>query len=235
MMKGEIGLVGAAMDPRFAHITNWIFDLDNCLYPASTRLFDLIDARMGAYIQRLLDCDPTEARRVQKAHFHEHGTTLAGLMHQHGVDPHDFLADVHAVDLDRLAPDERLARGLARLPGRKLIFTNGDAPYAWRVLRALGIGEQFADLHDIHAAELRPKPDAHGYRLLIERFGVDPAHALMVEDMAQNLRPAKMLGLTTVWVDNGSERGNHGHHPDYLDYTISDVGEWLEQITGDDQ
>ncbi len=223
------------MDPRFAHVADWIFDLDNCLYPASSRLFELIDERMGAYIERLLDCDRAEARRVQKAHFHDHGTTLAGLMMHHGVDPHHFLDDVHAIALDRLRPDPRLARGLGRLPGRKLVFTNGDAPYARRVLAALGIAGEFAELHDIHAAELRPKPDVHGYRLLLERYAIDPARALMVEDMAQNLKPAKLLGLTTVWVDNGSERGNHGHHPDFIDHRITDVGEWLDQITKDDQ
>lgn len=223
------------MDSRFAHVADWIFDLDNCLYPASTRLFDLIDERMGSYIQRLLNCDPVEARRVQKAHFHEHGTTLAGLMAHHGVDPHDFLDEVHAIPLDRITPDARLAAGLARLPGRKIVFTNGDAPYAQRVLDAIGISEHFAGLHDIHAAELRPKPDLHGYRLLLDRFAIDPRHAVMVEDMAQNLKPAKVLGLTTVWVDNGSERGNHGHHPDHVDYTITDVGLWLDEILKDDQ
>jgi putative hydrolase of the HAD superfamily len=220
--------------PLFGHVSDWIFDLDNCLYPASTRLFDLIDARMGAYIERLLDVGPDEAKRVQKAHFHEHGTTLAGLMREHGVDPHHFLEDVHAIPLDRIERDERLAASLARLPGRKVLFTNGDEPYARRVLEALGIGEHFADLHDIHAAELRPKPDLHGYRLLLDRFGIDPARAAMIEDMAQNLRPAKMLGMTTVWVDNGSERGNHDHHPDHIDLTIANVGEWLEQLVGDD-
>ena len=223
------------MDPRFDDVVDWIFDLDNCLYPASSRLFELIDRRMGEYIQRLLDCDPAEARRVQKSHFHDHGTTLAGLMMHHDVDPHHFLDDVHAIPLDRLAPDPRLLRGLGRLPGRKLIFTNGDAPYARRVLDALGIAGEFAELHDIHAAQLRPKPAVHGYRLLLERFSIDPARALMVEDMAQNLKPAKSLGLTTVWVDNGSERGNHGHHPDFIDFRITDVGEWLEQIVGDEQ
>lgn len=222
------------MDPRFAHIRDWIFDLDNCLYPASTGLFALIDERMGAYIQRLLAVDEAEARRVQKAHFHAHGTTLAGLMRDHGVDPHDFLAEVHAIPLDRVARDERLASGLARLPGRKIVFTNGDAPYAGRVLDALGIADQVDALHDIHLSELRPKPDLHGYRLLIERFGIDPGSAAMVEDMAQNLRPAKALGLTTVWVDNGSERGNHDYHPDHIDHVIADVGEWLAQILGDE-
>jgi len=216
--------------PLFANVSDWIFDLDNCLYPASTGLFELIDERMGGYIERLLGCDRAEAKRVQKAHFHVHGTTLAGLMREHDVDPHHFLEDVHAIPLDRIPRDERLAVGLARLPGRKLVFTNADEPYARRVLEALGVGEHFAELHDIHAAELRPKPDRHGYELMLARFGIDPRSAAMIEDMAQNLRPAKELGMTTVWVDNGSERGNHGHHPDFIDLTIADVGEWLEEM-----
>jgi putative hydrolase of the HAD superfamily len=222
------------MNPRYSpllgHVTDWIFDLDNCLYPASTGLFELIDQRMGAYIERLLGVDPSEAKRVQKAHFHEHGTTLAGLMREHQVDPHHFLEDVHAIPLDRLAADDRLAVGLGRLPGRKLIFTNADAPYARRVLEALGVATHFAELHDIHSAELRPKPDQHGYELMLERFGIDPSKTAMIEDMAQNLKPAKQLGMTTIWVDNGSERGNHGHHPDHVDLTITDVGEWLEDM-----
>jgi putative hydrolase of the HAD superfamily len=220
------------MDPRFAHIRDWIFDLDNCLYPASTGLFGLIDERMGAYIERLLGCDPTEAKRVQKAHFHEHGTTLAGLMQEHGIDPQQFLADVHDIDLGRVQCDERLARSLAKLPGRRLVFTNGDAPYARRVLEAIGVDDQFDELHDIQASGYRPKPDPHGYRLLCERFGIDPARALLADDMAQNLLPAKALGMTTVWVDNGSERGNHNFDEAIVDYRIGDLGEWLESIVG---
>lgn len=219
----------------FGHVTDWIFDLDNCLYPASTGLFELIDQRMGAYIERLLGVDPAEAKRVQKAHFHAHGTTLAGLMTEHQVDPHHFLEDVHDIPLDRLSADERLAIGLARLPGRKLIFTNADEPYARRVLDALGVASHFVELHDIHAAELRPKPDRHGYQLMLDRFGIDPRRSAMVEDMAQNLKPAKELGMTTIWVDNGSERGNHGHHPDFIDLTIRNVGEWLEDMLGESE
>jgi putative hydrolase of the HAD superfamily len=221
------------MDPRFAHIRNWVFDLDNCLYPASTGLFSLIDERMGAYIQRLLDCDPVEAKRVQKAHFHEHGTTLAGLMREQGVDPHHFLDDVHAIPLDRVSQDERLASALSRLPGRKFVFTNGDAPYARRVLQAIGIDRHFDELHDIHASDLRPKPDPYGYRLLCERFGIDPAQALLADDMVQNLAPAKALGMTTVWVDNGSERGNHNYDDAVVDVAVTNIGEWLESILGD--
>ena len=220
--------------PAFSHVRDWIFDLDNCLYPASTGLFDLIDERMGAYIQRMLDCDAVEARRVQKAHFHEHGTTLAGLMKSHGVDPLHFLDDVHAIPLDRVQADSRLAAALARLPGRRLVFTNGDAPYARRVLDAIGVQSHFADVHDIHSSELRPKPDPHGYALLCERFAIDPAHALLVDDMAANLKPAKALGMTTVWVDNGSERGNHGADDAFIDHRIRDVADWLEAILEDE-
>ena len=221
--------------PLFGHVTDWIFDLDNCLYPAATGLFSLIDERMGAYIQRLLDCDAVEARRVQKAHFHQHGTTLAGLMKEHAVDPDDFLGDVHAIPLDRVQYDSRLAKALARLPGRRFIFTNGDAPYARRVLEAIGVHAEFDDLHDIHASGYRPKPDPHGYEVMCRRFGIDPTAALLADDMVQNLAPAKTLGMTTVWVDNGSERGNHGYDHAIVDHRITDVGEWLESILGDEE
>jgi len=221
------------MEPRFSRIRDWIFDLDNCLYPASSGLFDLIDERMAAYIQRLLDCPPEEAKRVQKAHFHQHGTTLAGLMKDHEIDPHDFLTDVHDVPLDRVQPDDRLSRLLPLLPGRRFVFTNGDAPYARRVLERIGVGEHFDDLHDIHASGYRAKPDPHGYELLCERFGIDPAEALLVDDMVQNLGPAKALEMTTIWVDNGSERGNHNYDDKIVDQRITDVGDWLESILGE--
>jgi putative hydrolase of the HAD superfamily len=220
----------ASVVPELSHIRDWIFDLDNCLYPASTGLFALIDERMKAYIQRLLDCDATEAHRVQKDHFHTHGTTLAGLMHSLEVDPHHFLEDVHDIPLDRIVRNERLSASLGRLPGRRFVFTNGDAPYAQRVLEAIGVHECFHDMQDIHASSYRPKPDSHGYELLCERFGIDPSAALLVDDMAQNLRPAKTLGMTTVWVDNGSERGSHGAEDRFIDYRITDVGDWLEAI-----
>ena len=218
------------MDPRYQHVRDWIFDLDNCLYPASTGLFSLIDERMSAYIQRLLGCDAAEAKQVQKAHFHEHGTTLAGLMKEHDVDPHEFLADVHDIPLDRVEADERLAALLPLLPGRRFVFTNGDAPYARRVLERIGVHDHFDVLHDIHASELRPKPDPHGYALLCKRFGIDPRNAVLAEDMVQNLAPAKALGMTTVWVDNGSERGNHGFDPAIVDVCVTDIGDWLQSI-----
>jgi putative hydrolase of the HAD superfamily len=222
------------MDLRFAHIRDWIFDLDNCLYPASTGLFSLIDERMGAYIERLLGCDAQEAKRIQKSHFHAHGTTLAGLMKEHDVDPDDFLADVHDIPLDRVKADERLGRLLSRLPGRRLVFTNGDAPYARRVLEAIGVHAHFDDLHDIHASDLRPKPDPHGYALLCERFGIDPAHALLADDMVKNLAPAKALGMTTVWVDNGSEQAGRDYDETIIDVRVTDLGDWLDSILGDE-
>ena len=226
--------ISVSQRARFGHVDAWIFDLDNCLYPASTGLFALIDERMGAYIQRLLGVEAAEAKVIQKHHFHTHGTTLAGLMEEHGVDPHDFLEDVHAIPLDRVGANPRLARGLGRLPGRKFVFTNGDAPYARRVLEAIGIDDQFEHLHDIHACDLRPKPQSHGYELLCERMGIDPTRACMVEDMAQNLRPAKALGMTTVWVDNGSERGNHDYDPAHVDLRITDVADWLDELLEDE-
>ena len=227
--------MSVAVSPEFAHVRDWIFDLDNCLYPAGSKLFELIDERMTAYIQRLLDVDPVEARRVQKMHFHGSGTTLAGLMKHHDVDPQHFMGDVHDIPLDRLVRDDRLVASLAKLPGRKFIHTNGNADYAWKVLDRLGIAATVDHLHDIFAADLTPKPELHGYRKLLDQFEIEPTQAVMVEDMVRNLAPAKSLGMTTVWVDNGSERGNHGFEDAIVDHRISDVSEWLESILEDQE
>ena len=221
--------------PEFAHVRDWIFDLDNCLYPAGSKLFELIDERMTAYIQRLLDVDPVEARRVQKMHFHGSGTTLAGLMKHHDVDPHHFMGDVHDIPLDRLVRDDRLVASLAKLPGRKFIHTNGNADYEWKVLDRLGIAATVDHMHDIFAADLTPKPELHGYRKLLDQFEIEPTRAVMVEDMVRNLAPAKSLGMATVWVDNGSERGNHGFEDAIVDHRITDVSEWLESILEDQE
>jgi putative hydrolase of the HAD superfamily len=224
-----------AMLSALRHIDCWIFDLDNSLYPASANLFALIDVRMGEYIQRLLACDPAEARRVQKGYFHEHGTTLAGLMTAHGVDPHDFLDYVHDIDLARLSADPALVAAMDRLPGRKFVFTNGDEAYASRVLEKLGLANAFDGMHDIHAMEYVPKPDPRAYSAMCDNHAIEPSTALFVEDMARNLRPAKALGMTTVWVDNGSERGSHDADPAFIDYRIADIGAWLTQILGDEK
>jgi putative hydrolase of the HAD superfamily len=220
------------MLPALAHIETWIFDLDNTLYPASANLFAQIDVRMAAYIQRLLSCDPVEAKRVQKGFFHSHGTTLSGLMIEHGVAPSDFLDYVHDIDVTVIDEDRRLVEAMARLPGRKLIFTNADAAYADRVLARLGLGASFEVIHDIHAMGYAPKPDPKSYAAMCDTLAIAPERALFVEDMARNLKPAKALGMTTVWVDNGSEWGGRDADTAFIDYRIAEVGEWLEDIMG---
>jgi putative hydrolase of the HAD superfamily len=216
-----------------SHVESWIFDLDNSLYPASANLFELIDIRMGQYIETLLGCDSTEARRVQKQHFRDHGTTLAGLMRTHGIDPRDFLDFVHDIDLARISADPALVRALDRLPGRKFVFTNGDASYAARVLDKLGLANLWDGVHDIHAMNYVPKPDPRAYPAMCERHAIDPDRALFVEDMARNLQPAKALGMTTVWIDNGSEQAGAGADAAFIDYRTEDIGAWLEDILGD--
>ena len=201
------------------------------MYPATGRLFELIDQRMTAYIEELLGVDAVEARRVQKMHFHGSGTTLAGLMKHHDVDPHHFLGRVHDVPLDRVARDDRLIAAMSCLPGRKFVHTNGNADYAWKVLDGSASLPSGSSARHF-AADLPPKPELHGYRMLCERFGIDPSGALLVEDMVRNLAPAKELGMTTVWVDNGSERGDHGYEEGVVDLRVTDVGQWLETILG---
>ncbi|QQV76390.1 pyrimidine 5'-nucleotidase [Sphingomonas aliaeris] len=217
------------MDKRLSHIRNWIFDLDNTLYPASARLFDRIDAKMGAYIANRLGVDLIEARRIQKGYFYGHGTTLAGMMADHGVDPHEFLAYVHDIEMDVLEENAPLAAAIAKLPGRKIIFTNADTPYATKVLGRLGLGESFEAIHDIHAMDLAAKPQASAYAGLCAAFDLDPHASLFAEDMARNLKPAKAIGMTTLWVNNGSEQTPDETH-EHVDFITDDVTDWLETI-----
>ena len=216
-----------------SRINCWIFDLDNTLYPPSTRLFDQIDVRMGEYISRLLGCDAAEARRVQKLYFHDHGTTLSGLMHNHGVAPHDFLNFVHDIDLAPLASAPNLAALLEALPGRRIVFTNGDDAYAGRVLDALGIAHLFDGLWDIHAMDYRPKPEPSAYSAMVAALGIDPERSVFVEDMARNLAPAKALGMQTVWLDLGTEWGDRAKDDAAIDLVIGDLQQWLASLVRD--
>lgn len=219
----------ARLDPRLAHVRNWIFDLDNTLYPASADLFAQVDARMTGFIQDLLGLDHDEARRVQKGYFHNHGTTLSGLMAEHHVDPHAFLAHVHDIEMDVIEHDASLVAAIAKLPGRKLVFTNGDKPYALRILDRLGLGESFEAIHDIHAMNLMPKPHASAYAGFCAAFDIDPRKSLFTDDMARNLTPAKAIGMTTVWIDNGSEQSPDAAR-DHIDFTVPVLAPWLETI-----
>ncbi len=216
------------LDP--SSVATWIFDLDNTLYPARCDLFALIDERMMHYVQRLLRCSAVEARTIQKAFFRDHGTTLSGLMAVHGVDPYEFLEFVHDIALDRVTHDARLVDAIERLPGRKLVFTNGDDAYARRVLNRLGLSNAFAGLHDIHAMNYVPKPAPESYTALCARWEIDPTTALFAEDMVRNLKPAKDLGMMTLWVNNGSEQMGD-HVPDFIDYETHDLTDWLHGVT----
>lgn len=220
------------MQAQLDHVRNWIFDLDNTLYPASARLFDRIDAKMTAYVADLLGLEHDAAYRVQKDYFLEHGTTLAGLMARHDVDPHHFLERVHDIEMDVLEENAPLAAAIARLPGRKIVFTNGDGPYALKVLERLGLRETFEGIHDIHAMALCPKPKPSAYAGLCAAFDLEPAQSLFVEDMARNLKPAKAIGMTTLWVDNGSEQAADGDRS-FIDFTTHDLTDWLHSVLED--
>jgi putative hydrolase of the HAD superfamily len=188
-------------DPaRFAHVTDWVFDLDNTLYPHHSNLFAQIDVKMTAYVQRLLSLPQEEARALQKELYRQYGTTLKGLMARHAIDPDDFLEKVHDIDYSWLVPDPLLGAAIHQLPGRKFIFTNGDRRHAERAARQLGILDHFDDIFDIVAAGLTPKPDRKTYEKFAELHAVTGPNAVMFEDLARNLQVPKALGMTTVLV-----------------------------------
>jgi putative hydrolase of the HAD superfamily len=186
--------------PDLTHVETWIFDLDNTLYPVECEFMSLIERRMTEFVMRETGLDFDDARVLQKRYLGEHGTTLAGLMANHGVDPHRFLDEVHDVSLDRLSPDPMLHAAMARLPGRRLVFTNGGAKHARRVLHRLQLDEFIDEVFHLEAADFVPKPNPAAYDVLIRQHQVEPAKAAFFEDSERNLKPAAGLGMTTVLV-----------------------------------
>jgi putative hydrolase of the HAD superfamily len=181
-------------------VETWVFDLDNTLYPHHLNLWEQVDVRIRDYIAGFLDVTPDEATRLQKDYYQRYGTSLRGLMDEHGLDPVEYLEIVHQIDYSPLTPNPALGAAIAELPGRKLILTNGTRRHAETVMRRLDIAERFEDVFDIAAAELEPKPRPQVYDRFIARHGVDPDKAAIFEDLARNLEVPHALGMTTVLV-----------------------------------
>ena len=208
-------------------VETWVFDLDNTLYPASSGLFPRVQERMNEYIGRLLSVSLNEAKALRAKYFREHGTTMHGLMAVHRIDPHEFMAFVHDVDLSCVPANPALAEALGGLAGRKLIYTNGSVPHAENLLNHLGIRRYFDDIFDIVASDFAPKPAMTPLRLFVDRFGVKPTGALMVEDMAKNLVPAAAIGMTTAWVRTTIDWAAIASEADHINYVVDDLAEFL--------
>ncbi len=212
----------------------WVFDLDNTLYPIECNLFDQVDKRINEYVATHLRIGLDEARIIQKQYFKDHGTTLRGMMTVHGIVPEDYLDYVHDIDVSPIPPNAALDRALAELPGRKIIFTNGSVQHAANVTERLGITHHFDGVFDVAAADYLPKPDPRPYAKLVELHGIRPQSAVMVEDIARNLRPAAAMGMTTVWVRTDSHWGQEESDGDHVHHVTDDLVAWLEALTAGD-
>ncbi len=225
--------------PSLAHVTDWVFDLDNTLYSRHHDLFSQIDWRMTAYVSRLTGLSLEEARLVQKRLYRQHGTTLAGLMAEYSIDPHAYLADVHDIDYSAIPANRELGEAIAALPGRKHIFTNADVPHAERTLGALGFGPVFDAKFDIVAADFAPKPARIAYERFVLSHAVVPTAAAMFEDMPRNLEVPKQMGMVTVLIAPGATGASgieqwelDGHDAAHVDHVTDDLLAFLRTVSG---
>ncbi|MCU0828966.1 MAG: pyrimidine 5'-nucleotidase [Tabrizicola sp.] len=205
----------------FHDVTTWVFDLDNTLYPPHMRLFDQIEVRMTDWVMRALQVDRARADHLRAHYWQTYGTTLAGLMAEHRVDPGPYLTEVHDIDFSVLAPDERLAQAITALPGRKIVYTNACVPYAEKVISARGLQGLFDALYGVEHAEFHPKPSPQAFARVFDRDGLDPARAAMFEDDARNLAVPHALGMRTVHVAPSPEPAPH------IQYHTSDLASFL--------
>ena len=198
--------------PHFAHVETWIFDLDNTLYPPEARLFDQIGVRMTDWVMRALSVDRNEADRLRRHYWASYGTTLAGLMREHAVDPGPYLTEVHEISFDALTPDPALAKAICGLPGRRVVYTNGSKPYAERVIDARGLTGAFDAVYGVEHAGFRPKPEREAFDAIVALDGIAPDKAAMFEDDVRNLAAPHAMGMRTVHVAPKPEPADHIHH-----------------------
>ncbi len=183
----------------FTSVETWVFDLDNTLYPHHL-LWQQVDDRIRQYVAEFLRVTKDEAFKLQKDYYKRYGTTMRGMMTEHGINPDEYLEFVHQIDHSPLEPNPALGAAIESLPGRKLILTNGTRKHADAVMRKLEIHQHFEDVFDIVAADLDPKPLPQVYDRFLAKHGVDPKKAAMFEDLARNLEVPHALGMTTVLV-----------------------------------
>lgn len=205
-------------------IETWVFDLDNTLYPPDMALFPQVNAKMAAYVRDTLGVSLTEAETLRHRYYTEHGTTLAGLMAHHDIDPDPYLVAVHDIDFSVLSPDPALADAIKALPGRKIIYTNGTAPYAEAVASARGLDGLFDAIYGVEHADYHPKPSAEAFDTVFGKEALTPTKAAMFEDEARNLRVPHDLGLTTIHVAPEPLRDAFIHHG------TSDLARFLQHL-----
>jgi putative hydrolase of the HAD superfamily len=196
----------------FSHVSGWVFDLDNTLYPPHARLFDQIEIRMTRFVMQALGVARPEADHLRRTYWAQYGTTLAGLMREHDVDPAPYLVDVHDISLDHLERDPDLRAQIAALPGRRIVYTNGTAPYAERVLAARGLGGLFDGIYGVEHAGFLPKPERAAFEAVFALDGITAQNAAMFEDDQRNLAAPHAMGMRTVHVAPDRHEAHHIHH-----------------------
>ncbi len=213
-------------------INTWIFDLDNTLYSADSGIFQQVHKLMGEFISKNLKMDMVEAKKLQSKYYKQHGTTLRGLMDNHGVEPDYFLDEVHKLDYSIVGPNEILNKELEKIQGRKIIYTNANKKHVVDVLERINLTNFFDEIFDIKMANYIPKPEIRPYEQIIDIFNINPSSSAMFDDIAKNLVPAKKVGFTPVWVDAGYENFSDDIQAskDYLDYSTRNLSSFLKDI-----
>lgn len=184
----------------FSNINHWVFDLDNTLYPPEARLFDQIEIKMTEWVSQNLSISKYKANILREKYWKNYGTSLAGLMREHHIRPEDYLTYVHDISFDSLESNPILKNLIAALPGRKIVYTNGTAPYAKRVLGALGLESVFDHVYGVENADYFPKPEEKAYKIIFKKEQLNPLKSAMFEDEPRNLKVPYLLGMKTVFV-----------------------------------
>ena len=215
---------------ELAKIKYWLFDLDNTLYSGQTKVFDQVDKKMSSFISKKLNVGLEEAKKIQKDYFQKYSTTLTGMIKHHKINADEFLEFVHDVDLGFLKEDKGLENEISKIKGKKIIFTNGSKAHATNVTKKIGIDKLFDGVFDIVESNFIPKPSIEAYKMLIEKYKIEPQYCILVEDIARNLKPAYELGMKTVWIKNEEPWAAEFSNESFINYRTENLTNFLKEF-----
>ena len=215
---------------ELSKIKYWLFDLDNTLYSGQTKVFDQVDKKMSSFISKKLNVSLEEAKKIQKDYFYKYSTTLSGMMKHHKIDANEFLDFVHDVNLDFLKQDKGLENEISKIKGKKIIFNNGSKAHAFNVTKKIGIDKLFDGVFDIVESNFIPKPSMKAYKILIEKYKIEPQYCILVEDIARNLKPAYELGMKTVWIKNDEPWAAEFSNENFINYKTENLTNFLKEF-----
>ncbi len=185
-------------------IKNLLFDLDNTLYPASSKMDKGITNRMIQFCAQFFGISMAEATQRRKEALKKYVSTLewlkAGGLTSEGIEA--YFSAVHPKDeINELEENPKLRPLLESIHQKKAILTNSPKEHAEHVLDFFGIRDLFLpQISDIRANGFLGKPFDIAYKNALKIVGGTVEDTIFLDDYPPYVEGFAKIGGKAVLV-----------------------------------